>query len=281
MSEGFLARARAQAPSLGRAEQAVARVILERPQEVIELTSAQLAELAGASRPTVVRTCQSLGLAGYQQLRVLLAQECAALAAPPRRPEASGPLGVVTAHFHHIAAAVDDMTALLDDDVLERAVQTLAVARRLVVVGHGVSAALAADVSSRLRTLGRMTERSEDVIEERILLAGLDPRDAALVVSGSGTNTLSLAAARIAHTAGAPVVAVTAFSHSPLVECADTSLVTGMANPTFLDEVVQTSRIPQAILLEALVALVGEQLGEDALLAKQRALDLVADFVEE
>lgn len=281
MSEGFLARVRAQAPSLGRAERAVAEVILDRPEEVVELSSAQLAELSGTSRPTVVRACQSLGLTGYQQLRVLLARECAAASPTIVPTPGSGPLGLVTARFQHIAATIDDMTALLTDALLEQAVETLACARRLVVVGHGVSASLAADTASRLMTIGRVSERTEDVIGELITLSGLGPQDAALVVSGSGTNSLSLAAARTAHEAGAQVVAVTAFSHSPLIGYADTALVTGMPDPSFRDEVVQTSRIPQMILLEALVGLVATRLDGQARSAKLRALDVVSGFVEE
>lgn len=281
MGEGFLARVRAQLPALGRAEQAVARLIVDDPERVVELSSTQLAQLSGTSRPTVVRTCQSLGLSGYQQLRVLLARE-SALAQSASVPEpTSGALGAVLAHFHHVASGVEDMTALLTEDLLETAVDALVTARRLVVVGHGVSASLAQDTAARLTTLGRLAEHQVDVIQEQIALSGLGGSDVALILSGSGTNALSLDAARTARRAGARVVALTAFSHAPLAECADTVLVTGMRTPSFRDEVVQTSRIPQVILLESLVALTARGLGEAAREAKSRALDVVSRFVEE
>ncbi|MDN6795348.1 MAG: hypothetical protein L0L69_09935, partial [Propionibacterium sp.] len=95
-----------------------------------------------------------------------------------------------------------------------------------------------------------------------------------------GTNRLS-ADNRTAHEAGARVVAMTAFSHSPLIGHADTALVTGMPDPSFRDEVVQTSRIPQMILLEALVGLVATRLDGQARSAKLRALDVVSGFVKE
>ena len=281
MGEGFLARVRAQMPALGRAEQAVAQWIVDDPEQVVESSSTQLAQMSGTSRPTVVRTCQSLGLSGYQQLRVLLARESALASAAPEPDPDSGALGSVVAHFHHVAAGIEDMTALLTGDLIETAVDGLARARRLVVVGHGVSAPLAWDTATRLTTLGRLAEHQADVMQEQIVLTGLTDSDMALVLSGSGTNSLSLAAARTAHDAGATVLAVTAFSHSPLAECADTLLVTGMRTPSFRDEVVQTSRIPQVILLEALVPLVARRLGTTARDAKVRALDVVSRFVEE
>ena len=70
-----LATIRSLLPSLLPAEQAVASVLLERAAQVVELSSQQVAELSGASRATVVRTCQSLGFTGYQQLRVLIARD--------------------------------------------------------------------------------------------------------------------------------------------------------------------------------------------------------------
>lgn len=283
MSENLLARVRAQAPSLGAAEKAVAQVILDRADDIIELSSAQVAELAGVSRPTVVRTCQSLGLSGYQQLRVLLAREGVATAGPVATPAApgDGPLRAVATTFRHVAASVEAMLALLEESAVEEAVELLGTAPRLVAVGHGVSAPLASDAAARLTALGRITERYTDVMGERIALAGLAPGDAVLLVSGSGSSRPALEAARVARAAGAAVVVLTAFSHAPLVESADVALVTGMPESSFREEIVVTTRIPQTILLEGLLAAVTERLGEKGQAAKARSMDVVSGFVAE
>lgn len=283
MSENLLARLRAQAPSLGGAERAVAQVILDRADDIIELSSAQVAELAGVSRPTVVRTCQSLGLSGYQQLRVLLAREGVATAATTAIPAdpADGPRATVAATFRHVAASVDAMVALLTDEAVEAAVELLATARRLIVVGHGFSAPLAADAGARLNASGRVAERFHDIIGEHIAVSALSSGDAVLIVSGSGSNRLSLTTARAAREAGAGVVVLTAFSHSPLVELADVTLVTGMPELSFRDEIVVTSRIPQTILLEGLVAAVADRLGDSGRTAKAHSVDVVSRYIEE
>ena len=80
-----MATIRSLLPSLLPTEQSVAQVLLSRSNEIVELSSQQVADLAGASRATVVRTCQSLGFSGYQQLRVLLARDagCRAAAGAP------------------------------------------------------------------------------------------------------------------------------------------------------------------------------------------------------
>jgi DNA-binding MurR/RpiR family transcriptional regulator len=283
-----MARLRAQAPSLGGAERAVAQVILDRAEDIIELSSAQVAQLAGVSRPTVVRTCQSLGLTGYQQLRVLLAREGVSNA-PRERASAEhaagdtdqGALRTVRSTFRHVADSVDSMLALLDGDTVSAAVELLAGAKRLVAVGHGVSAPLATDAASRLTAVGRVTERYSDVIGERIAVAGLASADAVLIVSGSGSSRPALDAARSARDAGAKVLVLTAFSHAPLVDLADLSLVTGMPETSFREEIVVTTRIPQTILLEGLLTATAERLGEAGRIAKERSMDTVSAYVEE
>ena len=61
--------------SLSKAEKKVADYIINSPDQVIYLSVAELAQNSGVSDPTVVRTCQKIGLSGYQELKVTLAQD--------------------------------------------------------------------------------------------------------------------------------------------------------------------------------------------------------------
>ncbi|HKK94596.1 MAG TPA: hypothetical protein VJ925_14270, partial [Longimicrobiales bacterium] len=62
------------APSLSRAERKVAEAVLADPSSVIGLSIAKLAAAAGVSQPTVLRFCRALGLDGYREFKVQLAQ---------------------------------------------------------------------------------------------------------------------------------------------------------------------------------------------------------------
>jgi DNA-binding MurR/RpiR family transcriptional regulator len=274
-------------PSLLPTEQAVARVLLERSAEIVELSSQQVAELAGASRATVVRTCQSLGFTGYQQLRVLLARDAgyaglagvapgaqqatdAAAAAP-----ATG-AGLVGDAFRRIAAGVDRMVALLDEASLERAIEALTAARRLVVLGNGLSAPLALDAAARFTAIGRAAEAPLDVINQQITARLLSRDDVVLAISGSGSNAATLRALQAARGAQASVIAVTAFARTPISALSDVELVVTLPDLTFQAEITQTTRLPQAILIEGLVAAVANRLGEVSVAARGLALDQVA-----
>lgn len=261
-------------PSLLPAERAVAAVLLERAAEIVEMSSQQVADLAGASRATVVRTCQSLGYTGYQQLRVLLARDAAA--APAVLPHPQGAAAIVAAVFTQLAARVSDMLALLDADAVERATALIAGARRVVVVGNGVSAPLAQDAAARLTSVGRPAEVLSDAIGQQISARLLSPADLLLVISGSGTSAVSLRAVAAATAAGADVVAVTSFGRSPVAQAATVALVVTIPELTFRDEVTLASRLPQALLVEGLVAAVADRLGETTARARALVMDVIS-----
>ena len=275
-----VAHIRSSRPSLLPAEQAVAAVFLAHTQKIVELSSQQVADLAGASRATVVRTCQSLGFSGYQQLRVLLARD-AGYASTDQRPKVVGAPGMVADTFVQVGQAVVTMAALLDPDAVTGSVQAMAQAGRMLVVGNGLSAPLAADMASRLSAIGRPAESSLDVIGQQISARLLAPSDLLLIISGSGANSSSLRVAQAAKDAGAALVAITAFARSPLAAMADFSLVVGMGDLSFREEVTVTSRIPQTILMEGLIAALSEELGEKAKAAKALALEVISGNLDE
>ncbi|WP_394938521.1 MurR/RpiR family transcriptional regulator [Psychromicrobium sp. YIM B11713] len=280
----ILASIRSILPSMLPAEQAVATVLLERADQVVELSSQQVADLAGASRATVVRSCQSLGFSGYQQLRVLLARDSgysAATGPAPEAPELAGSSFIVNSSFSQVRDAVTSMTALLAPADVERSVQLISRAKRLVVAGNGLSAALAMDTASRLSAIGRAAEFQLDAIGQQIGARLLSEHDVLLVISGSGANTASLKVAQAAQLAGATVLAITAFSRSPLAALAELNLVVGMPELTFREEVTVTTRIPQTILVEALVSAVAAELGPVAARAKTMALEVIGDNLGE
>lgn len=275
-----MAHIRSARPSLLPAEQAVAAVFLAHTQKIVELSSQQVADLAGASRATVVRTCQSLGFSGYQQLRVLLARD-AGYASTDQRPKVVGAAGMVADTFVQVGQAVTTMAALLDPHAVTSSVKAMAEAGRMLVVGNGLSAPLAADMASRLSAIGRPAESSLDVIGQQISARLLAPSDLLLIISGSGANSSSLRVAQAAKDAGATLVAITAFARSPLAAMADFSLVVGMGDLSFREEVTVTSRIPQTILMEGLIAALSEELGEVATAAKALALEVISGNLDE
>lgn len=284
---GVVAHIRATVTSLLPTERAVAEVFLARPDEVIEMSAQQVAAVAGASRATVVRTCQSLGFTGYPQLRVLLARD---LGPPARFGATDGPTGppgprtvaeVVRQGFAEVGRSLPAMSALLDDQDLTRTVDLLAGAGRILSCGNGLSGPLAVLLAQRLSALGRAADAPTDAIAQQIAARHLAPADLLVVISGSGANDASVRCARAARAAGAAVVVLTSFARAPLTAFADITLVVGMRDLTFRDEITVTSRIPQFILLEALIAGVVAHLGPTADRAHAATMAVVSQNLTE
>ena len=270
-------------PSLLPAERQVAQVLLDRAGDAAELSSQQVADLAATSRATVVRAAQSLGYSGYQQLRVLLARD-ALLHRHSVESSDHGVQGVAAAtyaHFRQVQDSAMQMTALLDADEVGRAVARLAGARRILVVGHGLSRSLSVDVTARLVRLGLQAEQLSDRMDQLVVTRLLGSDDVVLVISGSGAHSDSLALAHEAAAGEPSLMVITAFARSPIARLADILLVVGMPNSSFTDELTYTTRIPQTILVEGLMASLRDQLGERGRRAAAVALAAVSDHVHE
>ena len=77
-SASLLIRLRGIKPSLSPAEDRVADIVLADARRAAALTISELATAARTSETTVLRFCRRLGLPGYPQLRLALAEESAA-----------------------------------------------------------------------------------------------------------------------------------------------------------------------------------------------------------
>ena len=70
----MLNRIEQQAASLSRTEKRVADWVLAHPRQAADATLAEVARACGASEPTVVRFCRSVGLGGFRELRIRLTE---------------------------------------------------------------------------------------------------------------------------------------------------------------------------------------------------------------
>lgn len=262
-------------PTVLASERRVLEEVLHQPERVVESTAQEVADRAGVGRSTVVRACQAIGYRGYPQLRVALAAELA-----HRDQEVdygSSALGRLRADIAALAAALPQVTAVLDEDTVERAVGVLTGSRRLLVLANGLSAPLATDMAMRLTAVGRPADFVADSIGQQIAARGLAPGDGCVVLSGSGASEATLKVARAARQGGAVVVAVTSFRGSPLGELADVELVVAPAATTFQHELERTSRIALAVLVESLVSVVAARSGAVAQATHDRVLDILSD----
>jgi DNA-binding MurR/RpiR family transcriptional regulator len=252
-----LVKIRSLLPGLARAEQRVAKVVLENPATVAHRSITEVAEQAGTSETTVTRFCKAIGVGGYPELRIALAADTARSAARANH-DMGGDIGpgddlrqVVGKVAFADARAVEETAEQLDIESLDRVVQAVAGARRVDVYGFGASAFVAFDLQQKLHRIGRTCFAWNDTHIALTSAAVLTGEDVAVGISHTGSTVETVEALRVARETGATTVALTNFPRSPITEVADHVLTTAARETTFRSGAM-ASRIAQLTVIDCL-----------------------------
>ncbi|MEV0846699.1 MurR/RpiR family transcriptional regulator [Streptomyces sp. NPDC049954] len=255
-----LVRIRGAVPSLQPAEQRVAAAVLGDPAGAARMSSTTLATQARTSVTTVMRFCRAIGLSNYPQLRIALASSAAREDArnSDRYWADDGDISeddtltqVVDKVIYNEARTLEDTRAQLELDVLARAVDAVAKARRIDVFGIGASGFVGQDLHQKLHRIGLMAFVWTDGHAALTASALLGEGDVALGISHSGSTVDTVEPLQAAGDRGATTIALTNFAGSPLAECADHVLTTAVREMP-LRSGATASRIAQLAVVDCL-----------------------------
>jgi DNA-binding MurR/RpiR family transcriptional regulator len=252
-----LVRIRSLLPGLARAEQRVAKVVLDNPHVVAHRSITEVAEAAGTSETTVTRFCKAIGVGGYPELRIALAADTARTAARIDRDLGSdiAPTDDLSQVVGKVAfadaRAVEETADQLEIPTLSAVVDAVAGAGRVDVYGVGASAFVAADLQQKLHRIGRICFAWSDTHIMLTSAAVLGPGDVAVGISHTGATADTVEALRVAREHGATTVALTNFPRSPISEVSDHVLTTAARETTFRSGAM-ASRIAQLTVIDCL-----------------------------
>ncbi|MDR6863492.1 MurR/RpiR family transcriptional regulator [Phycicoccus sp. 3266] len=258
----LLVRLRGIRPSLSPAEDRVAEKVLADPRAAAALTISELASAASTSETTVLRFCRRLGLPGYPQLRLRLAEE----SAQPRTStaqdtdiSAKDTIADIIAKVAFVdASAVEETAQQLDHESLAETARAIAAARRVDIYGIGASAIVGTDLQQKLHRIGVVAFAWNDPHIALTSATLLDRGDVAIAISHSGTTSETIEALEAARSRGATTVAVTNFPLSRLAERADHVLTTA-ARETSLRSGATASRIAALTVVDCLYIAVAQR----------------------
>lgn len=213
LADSLFADAEAQIPHLPRRQRELTQALLIEPEVFAFGSVREVADKYGVNAATVLRFSRSLGFSGYQAL-----QEAVRLAylrySGIQVPEVSADEGLGALHEHHHSNLDRAYEAAGD---LDAVCKVLLHARRVIVTGESISAALAQLFVRMLRFANLRAEFvSASGVDRTIGLSDLDSRD---VVVGFGLwlqfkPTLETMA--IAKRRGAVTVVIAGSASSPL-----------------------------------------------------------------
>lgn len=236
----------------------VADFVLEHPYEVIRMTVDGLARRTGVSTTSVLRFAQALGFDGYTQFRMTLAIELDPLELNDDSAETDPLLKIVRSVFHADMQAISQTLELLNMTEFRRSVDYMAAAGRIEIYSIGLSAPIALDAASRFMRIGLDARAQTDAHVMAVSASQLSDADCVLVISHSGRSPETIAAAEIARSRGTPVIGITSYPNTPLLNHSDTRLITAVSETAFRVQAM-ASRIAHLSVIDALYTVLAEE----------------------
>ena len=263
-------------PSLAR----IAATIKSDPSIVVDKTINELAAECKTSVASVVRFCRAIGFSGYASLRMALATE---LGKESAQFSGRGAFGSEIAAGDTLQEAVSKLAALellaieetvarLDYETLERAVDAVEGADRILLFGVGASQIVADDLRHKFLRIGRNPHVLSDV-HEAVSVTSLHHAPAvAIAFSHSGSTAETLQFIEAARRNGVATIGVTSAKESPLARAVDHALFTEVRESTFRAGAM-VSRIGQLAVVDSLFVGVAQRRFEQTVDALQRTRD--------
>lgn len=248
--ESFLDALSNKRDALSPSERRVADHVLADPEAVIRMSIATLAKTVGVSQPTVLRFVRAIGLSSYPELKLQTGQSLAS-GTPYVHSDVMYGDSIQSVSDKIIDSSTYTLTVLrrsIDQEALERVIQTLAEAPRIDCFGTGAARILALEAQQKLMRFGIPVISYDDTHIQRLAAATLRPGDVALCFSHTGMVKDTVTMARKARECGAKVISITK-ANTALADASDIVLAIDTHENTEI-YAPMTSRVAHATLID-------------------------------
>lgn len=247
---------RMQFNNFTKAEKKVGQFVLDHPQEVLYMSITDLAEKCNVGDTSVFRFCKTLNLKGYQDFKMVLAQSLT-----PDTQEAQSLSDAVTVDDSTLDVARKVLTTnlnalnetfdIIKTDEIDKAVQLMLKAERIVFFGVGTSMITAMEATNKFMRITPKAEFIPDSHLQSMRAALLTPQDIAVAISYSGSTKDTIEVVDIAKNRGAKIICITRFIKSPLTAHSDVTLLCGANEGPFQGGSL-SAKLSQLYLLDVL-----------------------------
>lgn len=262
---GGLVRLKEVLLELKPSERKVAQFILEQPDQIVQLSVHKLAELSGVSEATIIRLTRSLGMGGYQELKLRIAGDLTKNTASNSYQEIAmgGSVeSIITAVSNNNQLSINDTVSVLSVEEVKRAAEALSKARKIDVYGVGASAVIAYDVRQKLSRINWWCEAHSDFHAQLTSAVTLTQQDVAFGISYSGETEDIIQSLTEAKRQGATIITLTKFGKSPVSDLSDIRLFTSSVEKSIRSGAM-ASRIAQLNVIDILFVTIASQLQDE------------------
>ena len=256
----------------GKARHSVLVFAEAHPEEASYLSARELGERCGVSESTVIRAVQSIGYRGYPQYQEWLRKELARRRTTVERFAAAQEEEPLAKVFSHDVANLKTTWEALSQDNFDRAVNLLARAPRVWVLGLRMAHAVAVILKEGLTLLGTdvrlLVARTGDFWDEA---STIKSDDVFITIGLPRYTRITVELTRYAQRQGAHLIAITDGHASPLAAMAEIVFTVAYGLEGYIESFTSATSLSQALLV-AVSHAKGDE-GLDALRKKEKLWD--------
>jgi DNA-binding MurR/RpiR family transcriptional regulator len=250
---------------LPASERKIAEYILENPQTVVNSTVSDLGVQANTSGAAVIRLCKSLGINGFQDLKVRIAGDLVKPVEQGYRDIEPGEsfFTIVQKTTSNSIQSLRDSEEIINYEELERAVQILLKAGNVHFFGIGASNIIAQDAQQKLIRINKGATAFTDTHLVATLIANAKEDDVVFCISHSGETPEVIQVMTLAKERGVKTISLTKYGLSSVSSLADIKLYTSYSAEAPFRSAATSSRLAQLYLIDILfLSMATEQYGE-------------------
>ena len=241
-------------PSLPESERKIAQYILEHPQVIVNCTAGELGAYANASSAAVIRLCKSLGVKGFQELKVRIAGDLTKpIEQGYRDIEPNETIqSIVQKTTSNSIQGLSDTSEIINYEELERAVTALLKAKNVHFFGIGASHIIAMDAQQKFLRINKGSTAFSDTHLVASLIANADPNDVVFGISFSGETPEVTKVLSLAKESDVKTISLTKYGQSTVSALADIQLFTSYSYEAPFRSAATSSRLAQLYMVDIL-----------------------------
>ncbi len=249
-------------------ERRIADFILKNAEHMSEITISTVAEECGTSKSMVVQLCKTAGFSGYKDLcsQLLVEQALSGQRGEMEMYEDIHP-GCSIKQIAQITIrgeirSLEDTAELIDYNELEKAVDLLRTADRIVLFGVGNSAVIALDMHYKLSRIGLNSRFSSDLHQQLLEIAAMTDKSVALVFSFTGRTRDMIEACELCRESGSQIISITRHGRNPVSELSDVTLHAA-SNETLKRVTAMSSRLSTMSMMDILFTCLTSRMADE------------------
>lgn len=216
---------------MSKTEKRIANFVLKNVEDIKDMTTYEISQKCSTSQASIVRFSKKLGFKGFPEFKIALVEEIFSninvtdnFIAGEEISRNDNIESVSRKITNKNLQAIKDTEALMDYNELEKAINMIQNADKIMIVGYGFSGIVAKDFSYKLSEIGFNAYFEAGPHIQFAYLPTMKKNDVVFVISYSGRTKEAVQFTKIAKKLGLFVISLTTLAPNPIRDLADIKL---------------------------------------------------------